>query len=163
MHLEDGAHQFLRVTVFEQIAHGAGFDGRKHLVLRGRAGQHQDAALRPAVRDPPDGLDPVHARHHQVHQDDVRRKASRHRHGSLAAFLDLGRQPAFSFDMQSGLQTGPTLRRLEPGSQGNHQALLGEDGRAQLKDEQPHLSQGLFGGAAQLEQVLGRRSYFSRR
>ena len=48
-----------------------------------RGGHHQDRT-RPFVHDPPRGLDAVHHRHEQVHEDDVGPLAPRHRHRLLA-------------------------------------------------------------------------------
>ena len=63
--------------------------------------------------------------------------------------------------MKLGLQASPTLHRLEPGPQRSRQTLVSKDGRAQLKDEHPHLAQRFLGRAAQLEQVLRCRVYLS--
>ena len=71
MHLADGPHELVRGGVFEQITHSPGFDGRKHLVVGGKAGQHEDACFRVAARDLPRRLDAIHHRHQQVHQDHV--------------------------------------------------------------------------------------------
>ena len=65
------------VTVLEQVARGAGLEGRQHLVVPGEAGQrdHPDAGLR--LLDAPRGLDPVQPRHDEVHEHDVRARAGR--------------------------------------------------------------------------------------
>ena len=71
MNLMNGAHQFLGAGVFEQIAQRARFDGRKDLVVGGKAGQHQDARSRLLGRDLPRGFNAVQLGHDQVHQDHV--------------------------------------------------------------------------------------------
>ena len=71
MDLMDRLHQVIRPGIFEQIAQRAGLDGRKDLVVGGKAGQHQDAHAGWLRRDLPCGFDAIHLGHHQVHQDHV--------------------------------------------------------------------------------------------
>ena len=71
----DGLHQLRRARVFQDIAQRPGFDGRKDLVVGGKAGQHQHpGGTRHAGlpgRDLARRLDAVHPGHDQVHQDHV--------------------------------------------------------------------------------------------
>ncbi len=71
VHPVDGPHQFFWAGILQEIAQRARLDGREDLVVSGKAGQHQDTCFRLTGRDAANGLNPIHLRHHQVHQDDV--------------------------------------------------------------------------------------------
>jgi hypothetical protein len=71
-HLVDRADQLSRVRIFQHVSHGAGFDRRKDLVVANKAGQHQHVGVRLLGGNLPGGFNPVHLRHEQVHQNDIR-------------------------------------------------------------------------------------------
>ena len=70
----DAAHQLLDRRVLEQVAARAGEDRVHHVVVLVGDRQHEDARERRDRRDLPRRLDAAHARHVQVHDDDVRRE-----------------------------------------------------------------------------------------
>lgn len=56
----------------EQIAARAGAHRREHRVVVFEHGEHEDANVRAGREDAPCGVNPIHSRHVNIHQDDVR-------------------------------------------------------------------------------------------
>src|SRR5581483_6047220 len=67
----DGRLELGRGGVFQEIARRPPPQGREDLLLGGEARQHQDPGGRVGGPDPADGLEPVEAGHHEVHEDHV--------------------------------------------------------------------------------------------
>ena len=73
----DGIAQLDRGDVLLKVADRPGLQGTLDHVLLGKAGQGNDLDLRIFLMDGAGGGDPVHAGHHQVHDDHVRMQAAR--------------------------------------------------------------------------------------
>ena len=74
-HQPDRGDQVLGGDVLEQEAAGPGGQRGVHVLVQVERGQHDDPRAVPAARggqDPPGRLEPVHLRHPDVHQHDVR-------------------------------------------------------------------------------------------
>jgi hypothetical protein len=71
------------------------------------------------------------------------------REGHPAGFLR-------AFHLQFSQHSSPPFDRLQPRLQGRDQSALFQRGRAQLKDEQPHLAQRFLRRVPQFAQVIGR-------
>ena len=82
----DRADQFLRRRVLDEEAAGAGAQGVDDVLVEVERRHHQDPwrALRGQCREPPGGLDPVHDRHADIHDDDVRPEPLGQPHGLRA-------------------------------------------------------------------------------
>src|SRR5260370_1002661 len=78
-----GVSQSVRSDIFEQVARGSGLDRSEDefVVIEGR--QHQHLHSRPALLDTLRRRHAIHARHAQVHQDDIRLKLG----GQLLRFV----------------------------------------------------------------------------
>jgi hypothetical protein len=63
--------QLVRGRVLEQVAQRPGLDGRKHLVVLGKAGEHQDPSRGVLLLDLLDRLNPTLPGPDHVHQADI--------------------------------------------------------------------------------------------
>jgi hypothetical protein len=71
----------LRRDVLEQEPAGARADRGGDGLVEVERREHDDPQVRVGLQRPPGGLDAVEARHADVHQDDVHRRAVQHREG----------------------------------------------------------------------------------
>ena len=91
----DGGSDLFGLGILEDVARGAGLEGRGHLLLLDERGHGHDLGLGALGLDPADGGDAIHVRHQEVHQDDVGLQPTGHRHalravGRLTDDLDVG-------------------------------------------------------------------------
>src|SRR5205085_6533808 len=79
-------HELRRVGVLDEEAAGADAQGLEDVLVEVERGEDDDAHARQALitADDARGLEPVHARHTDVHEEDVGARPPRHAHGLLA-------------------------------------------------------------------------------
>ena len=101
--LPDGLNDVVAVGVLEDVARGAGDEHLAHDALVLVPGQRHHADIGELPLEMPGGLDPVHLRHPDIHQDDIR--------------MRLGREREHLFSAR-GLPHDLDLVRLEQGHEG---------------------------------------------
>jgi signal transduction histidine kinase len=85
--LADSAQELdqpLRRLVLEEVAGSTAADRGQEILLRPGGGQDDDLAVRRRVADPGQRLEPAHARHREVQQDELRLQAPRELDGAFA-------------------------------------------------------------------------------
>jgi hypothetical protein len=72
VHPSNGIGQLHAEHALEQASGSAGFDGPGDLGVGPVGGQDDDSRVRELLANPKDGIPPVHERHLQVHEGDIR-------------------------------------------------------------------------------------------